>query len=105
MQKNKCKIPQQNARKRNIILLKGLYTRPSGIYSWKLEQFGLPWWLPGAEVKNPPPMQEMWVRFLGWECPLEKEIATYSSILVWEILGTEEPGQLQSTGSQVSHVT
>ena len=53
-------------------------------------------------VKNPPAMQETWVRSLGWKDPLEKEIATHSSILAWEILWTEEPGSLQSMGSQES---
>ena len=38
--------------------------------------------------------QETWVQSLGWEEPLENEIATYSSILAWEILWTEEPGEL-----------
>ena len=42
----------------------------------------------------------MWVRFLGWEDPLEKEMATHSSILAWRIPWTEEPGGLQSRGSQ-----
>ena len=45
-------------------------------------------------------MQETWVRFLGQEDPLEKEMATHSSILAWRIPWTEEPGRLQSTGSQ-----
>ena len=45
-------------------------------------------------------MQEMWVRSLGWEDPLEKEIATHFSILVWRIPWTEEPGGLQSMGLQ-----
>jgi len=45
-------------------------------------------------------MQETWVQFLGWEDPLEKEMANYSSILAWEIPWTEEPGGLQSMGSQ-----
>ena len=45
-------------------------------------------------------MQETWVRSLGWEDPLEKEMATHSSILDWEIPWTEEPGGLQSMGSQ-----
>jgi len=45
-------------------------------------------------------MQEMWVSFLGWEDPLEKEMATQSSILAWKILWTEEPDGLQSMGSQ-----
>ena len=46
------------------------------------------------------PMQEMWVQSLGWEDPLEKEMAIHSNILAWEIPWTEEPGGLQSTGSQ-----
>ena len=45
-------------------------------------------------------MQETQVQSLGWEDPLEKEVATYSSILEWRILWTEEPGGLQSLGSQ-----
>ena len=48
------------------------------------------------------PMQETWVQSLGWEDPLEKEMETHSSILAWEILWTEEPGGLQSMGSQNS---
>ena len=47
-----------------------------------------------------PAMQEAWFRSLGREDPLEKEMATCSSILAWEIPCTEEPGGLQSTGSQ-----
>ena len=45
-------------------------------------------------VKNLPAMQENLVRFLGWEEPLEKEMATHSSILAWKIPWTEEPGGL-----------
>ena len=51
-------------------------------------------------VKNLPAVQEMQVQSLGWEDPLEKEMATHSSILAWKISWTEEPGGLQSTGSQ-----
>ena len=51
-------------------------------------------------VKNLPAMQETWVRSLGWEDTLEKEMATHSSILPWEIPWTEEPGRLQSMSSQ-----
>ena len=51
-------------------------------------------------VKNLPAMQETWIRSLGQEDPLEKEMATHYSILAWEILWTEEPGGLQSMGSQ-----
>ena len=54
---------------------------------------------PGSSaVKNPPSMQEMQVRFLGQEDPLEEGMATHFSILAW----TEDPGGLQSTGSQKS---
>ena len=51
-------------------------------------------------VKNLPAMQETKVHSLGWEDPLEKEMATHSSILAWKISSTEEPGGLQSRGSQ-----
>ena len=51
-------------------------------------------------VKNLPPMHEIWVQSLGQEDPLQKEMATHSSILAWEIPSTEEPGRLQSIGSQ-----
>ena len=51
-------------------------------------------------VKNLPAVQETQVRFLGWEDPLEKEMATHSSILVWKISWTEEPGGLHTMGSQ-----
>ena len=50
-------------------------------------------------VKNLPAVQETWVQFLGREDPLEKEMATHSSIIAWEIPWTEEPGRLQSMGS------
>ena len=45
-------------------------------------------------------MQETWVQSLGWEDPLGKEMATHSSILAWKIPWTEDPGRLQSMGSQ-----
>ena len=51
-------------------------------------------------VKYPPAMWETWVQSLGWEDPLEEGMATHSSILAWRIPWTEEPGGLQSTGSQ-----
>ena len=56
--------------------------------------------LVAQSVKNLPAVQETWVRSLGWEDPLEKEMATHSSILAWKISWTEEPGGLQSMGSQ-----
>ena len=51
-------------------------------------------------VKSLPAMQETWVQTLGQEDPLEKEMATHSSILAWEIPWSEEPGGLQSMWSQ-----
>ena len=51
-------------------------------------------------VKILPAVQETWVWSLGWEDPLEKEMATHSSIIAWKISWTEEPGELQSMGSQ-----
>ena len=61
--------------------------------------------LPGASlvtqvVKNLPLMQETQIQSLGQEDPLEKEVATHSSFIAWEIPWTEEPGGLQSIGSQ-----
>ena len=52
------------------------------------------------KVKRLLAMLETQVRPLGWEDPLEKEMATHSSILAWKIPWTEEPGRLQSMGSQ-----
>ena len=51
-------------------------------------------------LKRLPALQETWVQSLGREDPLEKEMATHSSILAWRIPWKEEPGGLQSTGSQ-----
>ena len=51
-------------------------------------------------LKRLPPMWETWVQSLGREDPLEKEMATHSSILAWRTPWTEELGRLQSTGSQ-----
>ena len=68
-----------------------LVTKPPR--SWRLNEG---WWF--QTVK--PTMREAWVRSLGWEDPLEKEMATHSSALAWKISWTEEPGRLQSMGSQ-----
>ena len=51
-------------------------------------------------LKRLPARRETWVRSLGWEDPLEKEMTTHSRILAWRISWTEEPGGLQSMGSQ-----
>ena len=56
----------------------------------------------GSVVKSPPAMQGMWVQSLGWEEPLEKEMATNFSILAWKISWAEETGGLQSMGSEES---
>ena len=56
--------------------------------------------LVAQSVKNLPAVQETRVRSLSWEDPLEKEMATHSNILAWKISWTEEPGGLQSMGSQ-----
>ena len=58
------------------------------LYSWAS--------LVAQMVKNPPAMQETWVRSLGWEDPLEENIAIHSSTHAWKIPWTEEPGRLQS---------
>ena len=67
------------------------------VYSTSLYSWGSP---SGAAVKNLPAMQETRIWYLDQEDPLEKEIATHSSILAWEIPWTEEPGGLQSMGTQ-----
>ena len=55
-------------------------------------------------VKRLSTMQETGVRSLGWEDPLEKEMAIYSRTIAWKIPWTEEPGRLQSMGSQKSQI-
>ena len=54
----------------------------------------------GLKKKNLPAMWETWFRSLGWEDSLEKGMATHSSILAWRMPIKEEPGRLQSMGSQ-----
>ena len=61
--------------------------------------------LVGQLVKNPPALQETPVQSLGWEDPLEKEMATHSSTLAWKIPWTEEPGRLQSIGHKEAGTT
>ena len=56
-------------------------------------------------IKNLPALWETWVQFLGQEDPLEMEIPTHFSILAWKTPQTEEPGRLQSMGSQESDTT
>ena len=64
------------------------------------EAYSVGAFLVAQSVKNLPAVQETWVRSLGREDSLEKEMATYSSILAWKTSWTEEPGGLQSMGSQ-----
>ena len=54
----------------------------------------------GSVVKNPPAVHETWIRSLSQEDPLRKGMANHSNILAWRISWTEEPGGLQSMGSQ-----
>ena len=93
-------------------LLEGLERRMerrrAGLGVWRrncweeLEAFGgkvgLPWWL--RRYKRLSTMRETWVRSLGREDLLEKEMAIYSSTIAWKIPWTKEPGRLQSMGSQ-----
>ena len=76
----------------------------SFIPSFLLQQFTEPLLygssLVAQRLKCLPAMWETWVQSLGWEVPLEKEIATHTSILAWRIPWTEERGGLQSTGLQ-----
>ena len=87
--------------------------RCSGVWDSKRQETsmfsvkGQTWWichffffLVAQMVKHLPTMRETWVRFLGQEDPLEKEMATYSSSVAWKIPWTEERGRLQSMGSQ-----
>ena len=67
------------------------------INSSSAESLGLPWWL---RWKSLPATPETWVRSLGRKDPLENGLATHSSILAWETPWMEEPGGLQSMGSQ-----
>ena len=67
------------------------------IFISNLDIIGLLWWLRGSHL---PAMRETWVRSLGGEDPLEKEMATHSSILAWKTPWTEKPGGLQSMLSQ-----
>ena len=68
------------------------------MFKWHLSQPRTS--LVAQTVKNLPEMQETLVRPLCWEDPLEKGMATHSSVLTWKIPWTEEPGRLQSVGSQ-----
>ena len=79
-----------------IFLSQGLNSSLLCLLHWQ-EPLGFPG---GLVIKKLPAKQEMWVQFPCWEDPLEKEAATPSSILAWEIPWMEELGGLQSMGSQ-----
>ena len=80
----------------NFLLMDGVVFPPCYLPGSKL------WWtsLVAQPVKHLPTMWETRVQSLGWEDPLEKEMATHSSTLAWKIPWTEKPGRLQSMGSQ-----
>ena len=67
----------------------------SALWGWRV------WGFPDdSVVKHPPAVQKTWVSSLGQEDPVEEEMAAHSSTLVWRVPWTEEPGRLQSMGSQ-----
>ena len=76
----------------------GEYLRDHGAYEKSFPSGNLVGML--QMIKNLPAMQETWVQSLGQEDPLEKEMGTHSSTPAWKIPWTEEPGRLQSMGSQ-----
>ena len=83
----------------NAVCFSELYNKRSkqrGLYCTFIDRM----MLMAQGVKKPPAMQETQVQSLGWEDPQEEEMATHSSILSWKISWTEEPGGLQSMGSQ-----
>ena len=65
-----------------------------------MESLGLPWWISSKECALMQESQEIQVRSLGWEDPLEEGLATHSNILAWRIPQTDKPGRLQSMESQ-----
>ena len=88
--------------------------KPGVLQSMGLQRVGQDWatelrwplgFLVAQSVKNLPAVWETWVRSLGQEDPLEKEMSTHSSILAWKIPWAEEPGGLQSMGSQTEWLT
>ena len=102
------KIPRRREELSTLVFWPGEFhgqRTPAGYSPWSLKELDTTERLSHASLvaqrlKHLPAMQETWVRSLGWEDPLEKEMATHSSILAWEIPWTEEPGGLQSMGSQ-----
>ena len=83
-----------NSSQFSVMTCMGRESRKEGIYAYTWAS------LVAQMVKNPPAMQKTWFRSLCWEDLLEKGMATHSSISAWRIPWTEEPGGLQSMGSQ-----
>ena len=81
---------------RDLGSIPGLGRSPGGGKGYHFKRASLV----AQRLKHLPAMRETWVQSLGREDPLEKEIATYSSILAWKIPWMEEPGRLQSMGQQ-----
>ena len=74
---------------------------PCQILSWELGPYSSYYDFPLAQpIRSLPAMQETWAHSLGWEDPLEQEMATYSHILAWKIPWTEKPGRPQLMGLQ-----
>jgi len=84
----------------NIVSVSGIQHSDSYIYVYMCVYYINGALLLAQTVKNPRAKQETWLRSLGWEDPLEKEMAALSSILAWGIPWTEAPGRLQSVGLQ-----
>ena len=81
-------------------LFSSLFMPPSAQPIYMISEHWFELNLVAGRLKSLPAMRETWVQSLGWEVPLEKGMATHSSILAWRIPWTEEPGGLQSMGSQ-----
>ena len=88
-----------NSSQFSVMTCMGRESRKEGIYAYTWAS------LVAQMVRNPPAMQETWVWSLVWEDPLEKGMATCSSILAWIIPWTEDPGGLQSMGCKDPDVT
>ena len=90
-----CQVPYPGCQQMDLIPFKWLIS-----FHWFFFFFTCSFALVAQLVKNLPAVQETRVQPLGWEDPLEKEMTTHSGVLAWKISWTEEPGGLQSMGSQ-----
>ena len=98
-QEIKIGVTKQTYNNTSFTFIKDLY-----FFMWEIKRrylISLRWaYLVAQMVKHLPAMRETWVQSLGQEDPLEKEMATHSSILAWKIPWMEEPGRLQNMGLQ-----